>query len=619
MIKLYRFSFVFGFAVLFALPLQSVKAFRDVAPNAKIYSAVQYLLEKEILEDGAFFRADSEVPAQWFWPIVLRDADFDPESASFDTPLPPNIEEDNELAPYLREALRRGFIFENKNFDPNLPITRIEAIKVLAQTKGLPIPSTLSDDFLEKVDGVAPSFRALPYVETALASNMLTESDINPLQPYKTLTRRDLVTWLYNYAQNGEKKSNLDQGTSTYTQRVRSLRDRAKKTTEEQTTPSEEKQTIRIQIMGNNTNISSSGSSVLPNGRVLEAIYSEILQEYRFDDQLTTAKKEEMIDAAIAAMVKTLGDKYSSYIEPAQSKEFRDGLDGKFEGIGAYVEMIDKQFTITAPIKGSPAEYAGIEAGDVVLKVNGEDILELSQNDIIAKIKGPAGTSVTLLIKRGNTEKELKVVRNKVTIPSVTIEWQDSIPIVGVHQFNNDTQEEFEKILTEHILPKSPRGMVLDLRNNPGGFLTSAVQMGEFFVGNGDLIFTVEEKNNERQYRSSKDGILRNMDNIIVLVNKGTASASEILAGMLQDYGKAKLLGTTTLGKGTVQEVLNYPNGGILRLTIAKWLTPKDRWIQDGEIHGLIPDIEIEDPTTEERQLKLDRQKEKAVVEVLRK
>ncbi len=357
----------------------------------------------------------------------------------------------------------------------------------------------------------------------------------------------------------------------------------------------------------------------LPDGDIFEAVFAEIEKDYRFADVLTTEKKEDMVNAAIAAMVKEIGDQYSSFIVPEKSKDFRDGLDGHFEGIGAFVEMIDGKFTITSPIKGSPAEAAGLLTDDVVIEVDGERILDKEIHDSIDLIKGPAGTSVALTILRNGHEKKITVVRGKITVPSVTIEWEKSIPVIGVHQFNNDTKKLFDKILNEEVLPKNPSGIILDLRNNPGGFLTSAVEMGEFFLNKDDVIFSVEFRNNLKKHTSSRRGelydLLKNSEiEIFVLQNKGSASAAEIFTTMIQDYGIGKVIGEVSRGKGTVQEIKNYSNGGILKLTIAKWLSPKERWIHE---KGVTPDIEVASPTAEDRENKVDPQLDRAVAEIL--
>jgi len=605
--------------------IPSSHAFRDVTKGSTFDTEVQSLLDKGVLKNGTFLRPNFSIPIGMFWEMVLRDTGFDPVSATFGTPLPPNIEPNDPLAQFLREAIRRGFISADEPFETNDTIERIDAIRILVQTKGLLTPRANSRLFLSKVKGAPPGQPNLTYVEAAYASNILEATDINPLKPNALLTRRDLIGWLYNYSVRGEKKSTINPGSS----RTRRTQSRTQSRTPNKRTqtrertysrPTSKKRTIEVQTITTPTRTKSSGGGLrIPNGIVLENIFRKLSTQYRFPEQLTEAKQSEMIDAAIGAMVKKLGDKYTTYIEPAKTKIFKEGLEGQFEGIGAYVEMVNENFMITAPITGSPAEKAGVMAGDIITGVDGVNIEGESITEIIDRIKGPAGTTVVLTILRDKNTQKITVTRGKITVPSITLKWSKSVPIIGVHKFTSTTGKDFQKILTEEVLPKKPRGIIFDLRNNPGGFLTSAVEMGEFLLDKGNLVFSVEYRGNTDEYRSSRRGELYGFENIVVLQNKGSASASEIFTGMVRDYDIAKIVGTTSHGKGTVQQVDRQANGGTLKLTVAKWLTPKGIWIQEGDVetHGVPADVEVTDPTMEEKMEKVDRQLDTAVNEVL--
>jgi C-terminal peptidase prc len=600
-------------------------AFRDVTKGSDFETQVQSLIDRGLLQDGTFLRPNYSIPASMFWEIVLLDAGFDPQSATFGTPLPPNVEASDPLAQFLREAIRRKFISATVPFEPNATIERIDAIRVLTKTKGLLTPRTTSKLFLRKLSGAPAGQPYLSSVEAAYASKMLADKDISPLKPNALLTRRDLIGWIYNYSVRGEKKSTINPG-SARTRRAQTPARQVTPRTQTQTRgrtysrPKSQKRTIEIQAVSSPSRTKASSGLRIPNGTIFENIFKKITTQYRFPEQLTDEKQKEMIDAAIAAMVTKLGDKYTSYIEPAKTKMFQAGLEGQFEGIGAYVEMVNEKFMITAPITGSPAEKAGVMAGDVVIEVDGKTIEGESITETINRIKGPAGTNVTLTILRDTNFQTITVTRGKITVPSITLKWNKSVPIIGVHKFTSTTGKDFQKILTEEVLPKQPRGLVFDLRNNPGGYLTSAVAMGEFLLDKGDLVFSVEYKGNTEEYRSSRRGELFGFENMVVLQNKGSASASEIFSGMVRDYGIAKIVGTKSHGKGTVQQVDRQSNGGTLKLTVAKWLTPKGLWIQEGaeETHGVPADVEVTDPTMEEKMAKVDRQLDTAVNEILR-
>ena len=202
-------------------------------------------------------------------------------------------------------------------------------------------------------------------------------------------------------------------------------------------------------------------------------------------------------------------------------------------------------------------------------------------------------------------------------MPDVTIEYKNGIPVIGIHQFQRDTLAHIEKIMAdEDILGKKPRGIIFDLRNNPGGFLTSAVDVGGLFVEEGKVIFSTDyrDASKNKVYRATSDGALKDYPNLVFLQNKGSASASEILNAMIQDYGIGTIVGETSVGKGTVQSILNFFNGGNLKITVAKWLTPNERWIDE---IGVVPDIEVTSPTSEEKIQKVDRQLDRAVQRVL--
>ena len=611
-----------SFFLLNLILIPQTFAFRDVPETSSAYDAVQYLIDNDYFEDGSFFRPDESVPASMFWTIVLNESGFETDIATFETPLPSNILEADPLAQYIRDAGRRGLISLDREFDKDKTISRLEAVRILNKIKGIVEPRYTSNQFLKQVDGIAPSFKGLPAFEAAFASGMIAERDLKPLRPHFALTRRELAQWLFQYSEGGERKSSLDPNYSINQRTTRFNYQRRQEqpgvNTEINTT---KREPVRVNLTSTPVSSSSrSGVSGLPDGAVLQDVYQQVLQKYRFQTELTDEKKAALVNAGIAGFIKALDDKYSSYIEPERSQDFSENQTGKLEGIRAYVETFDDDFTITSPIKGSPAEKAGILPGDIVVEVDGECIVGESTSDIVKKIKGPAGTDVELTIRRDGANRKITVTRGKITVPSVEIEFKNSIPVISINQFGRTTAADFDQIIKTQVLPANPRGLVIDLRNNPGGFLTSAVDMGEYFVKKDQLIFTVDHRTTEKKYVSSRDGELSDLTNIVVLINKGSASASEILAGMLQDYDKATIMGSSSHGKGTVQELINYKNGGVLKLTVAKWLTPNGRWLQEGDnedLYGNQPDIVVEDQTPEDRCAGIDLPLDQAVSHVL--
>jgi carboxyl-terminal processing protease len=312
--------------------------------------------------------------------------------------------------------------------------------------------------------------------------------------------------------------------------------------------------------------------------------------------------KEALLDGAAKGMVGALGDPYTVFWNKDETTEFSEEMEGSFEGIGAEIGIRDKILTVIAPLDGMPAEKAGIKSGDKILKINDELTNEMGVSEAVKKIRGPKGTEVKLLIMRDNVADsfEVKVARDKIDIKSVTWEKKDGgIAYLRVSGFLKNTSSEFA-VVSQEILTSNSRAVVLDLRDNPGGYLETAVDLAGYFLPKGKLVVTedhgAKNKEKNREHFTYGDGQLVNYP-VIILVNQGSASASEILAGAIRDQKGAKLLGKKTYGKGSVQEVADLDAGKTLKVTVAKWLLPNGANIDK---EGLAPDIEIERNTEEE-------------------
>ncbi|MCB0023891.1 MAG: S41 family peptidase [Caldilinea sp.] len=303
-----------------------------------------------------------------------------------------------------------------------------------------------------------------------------------------------------------------------------------------------------------------------------------------------------MTYGAINGMLATLGDdNHTIFFSPEEAEQQESQLDGSFEGIGAFVEGHETGFRIVAPIHGSPAEEAGILAGDIVLKVDGEDIGGIPEWEIISRIRGPAGTSVVLTVLHPNETEptDITVVRGKIDVESVT--WaripETNYIYLQISQFASDTGDELQKSLeaidAKVAAGEAIDGVVLDLRNNPGGYLQEALRVNTQFLDAGKVILHERDAEGEiRTYRSVGKGLARTYP-MIVLINQGTASAGEITAGALKENGRARLVGQPTLGTGTVLQPFNLSDGSVLRLGVTNWLTPEKNLIK-GE--GVQPD-----------------------------
>jgi carboxyl-terminal processing protease len=334
---------------------------------------------------------------------------------------------------------------------------------------------------------------------------------------------------------------------------------------------------------------------------ILSDVWGLINTEYV---DLEHLDKEKASYGLAKGLVESLDDPYSAFLTPEETQIFNSDLDQELEGIGAEITKKDGAITVVSPLKGSPAEKAGLKPGDIILAINQEEILDIDVYQAIQKIRGEKGTPVTLTIFRENTEEPFDVIinRDKITFESVTTkELENEIFYISLNQFSNDSTSEFFKAASEALL-SSPKGLVLDLRYNGGGYLEIAVDILGEFLPKGSTAVIVEAGADKSREIYRTDGPQRLSEiPTVVLINKGSASASEILAGALQDNQKAYVIGQKSFGKGTVQQIQPFKDGSSLRLTIAKWFTPTGKTIDK---EGITPDLVVENNQTEDLQLR---------------
>ena len=299
----------------------------------------------------------------------------------------------------------------------------------------------------------------------------------------------------------------------------------------------------------------------------------------------------DMFYGAIQGLVTSLGDPYSLYLPPKAAEEFAKDLSGELEGIGAEIGVKDDQLVVVAPLPDSPAEKAGLRPGDKILYIDKESTFGMDVMTAVSKIRGQAGTKVTLTIARNGLTKssEVEIFRAKINVPSILFSLKpNDIAHLRVMQFNDDTTRQFAKYIKQ-MRAKQVSGLILDLRNNPGGYLDSAVDMAGEWITEGVVVSEKGVDGLSNNHYTTGRHALAGMKTV-VLINKGSASASEIVAGALQDEKKAILMGEQTFGKGSVQDFETFPDGSALKLTVAEWFTPKGRNINK---EGVAPDIEV--------------------------
>ena len=319
--------------------------------------------------------------------------------------------------------------------------------------------------------------------------------------------------------------------------------------------------------------------------------------------------EKDLFYGAMKGLVWSLGDQHSVFFDPETAKAFADELSGTFEGIGAEISVKDDQLQVVAPLSGSPAEQAGLLSGDKILAIDGTDTAGMVVDEAVKLIRGQKGTSVTLTITRDGREdaKDYVITRDTITVDSVTYKLRDDgLAVVTISFFNEDTSRLF-KDAAQRAMAAGAKGIILDLRNDPGGYLTAAIEVATAWVGQDVVVI---EKVKDQEQKINGRGVATFVDiPTVVLINGGSASASEIVSGALQDHGLATLVGEQSFGKGSVQDYRDLPDGSAVKLTIARWYTPLDRSIDK---QGITPDVVVT-MSEEDYQAERDPQMDKAV------
>ena len=339
--------------------------------------------------------------------------------------------------------------------------------------------------------------------------------------------------------------------------------------------------------------IKEQDTTVSPELAKVEAVYDQLLSQY-FED----VEGEKLVEGALSGMVDSIGDPYTQYLDVSEATSLNDTISASFEGIGAEVMKQGDSIMIVSPIAGSPAEKAGLKPNDILLKADDKDLTGLSLNEAVSFIRGEKGSKVLLTIRRGETQFEVSVTRDTIPVETVVYNLDKENPSIGYISINSFSNPTYEEIVTavKELRTEGAKSFIFDVRQNPGGILDGALSISNMFVEEGSVIMQTEEKDQKpvQLVADNKEmGDFKITEPSVLLVDEGSASASEILAGALKESADIPIIGTKTFGKGTVQTVASFPDKSELKLTIAKWLTPSGEWINK---KGIKPTIQVELP-----------------------
>lgn len=542
-------AFLASIIIFTSQTFADVHQYEDVPSWSEYFYSIDYLRRNDVFKNTKLFNPDIIISRAEFikYLVLLNNSDFRTKAYS-DLPFEDTMN-NAWYASYFEEAIKLGILSDrDPKANPYNKLTLTDALQLLFHSQGIPIPR-IHEGAIPYTDVERNKYYA-PLVMMALGFDLFTPQRSDYAGIYRRITRAESARIIYK----------MDIASVSYT--------------------------------APQSNISSFDLQLQKIISTWELIYSGYIHHEEI-------AKIELSDAAINAMVEVLDDPYSAYLDPGKNAAFSDDMDGEIEGIGAYIAADDDgAITIIAPIKDSPAERAGIKPGDIVIKVDGTDITEMILYEAVNLIKGPRGTTVKLTIKRNGLIKTIEVTRDVVKISSLEYEVIENgrIMLIKIAQFNQNTPAEFQE--ATEIIQNNPaiKGVIIDVRDNPGGLLDSVVRIMNFMLLPDSEIVTIEYSYFSYTQYARGNGELADYP-MVVLINEGSASASEILAGALKDYDFAKIIGETSFGKGSVQEMNYFIDSSSLKLTVAKWLTPLNH---DIDKHGIAPNIIVSDnPNTE--------------------
>jgi len=547
------------FALFFIKANAASTPFTDVPSTYIQAKPIEVLQQQHIIggyPDGSF-KPDQLVTRAEFLKMAFNDVGYRKAPDSDITPFI-DVPQDSWMAPYVKKALEINIISANGAkplFDPASSITRVEAVKIAFPISGIPTPYYTDIDPSELFNDVRPSAWYGYLARAAKLYGIVSLKQPDLFWAKHLMTRGDAAELIYELQlarQDGAVKivvtpaSTLDGIDATSTQLI------------------------------NN-----------PEFGILLDVWKRINTDFYYKSNIN---QDELVYGAIQGMVDKLGDQYTVFDEPSNALGLQQYLQGELEGIGTVINIVDNKLVIMQTLPDSPAAKANLQTGDVILKINDQEVKNLTITEVMNLIRGNAGTTVKLTIQRNTQTLDITLTRAKITFKSATGKMINGIGVITVTEFVQNTSSDFTSVI-DVLGKQSPKGYILDLRGNPGGYLDSAIQMlGHYVAKDKTVVSTKSSNGTVTDYHTDGSAELAGKP-LIVLVDDGTASAAEIMAGALQDFKLGKLMGIKTFGKGSVQEITNYSDDSLLKMSIAHWLTPNGRDINGV---GLTPDVVVD-------------------------
>jgi carboxyl-terminal processing protease len=551
---MFSFRKIFLSFIAFSFVANSAFAvFDDVAEGEFEPAVIEWLRSKKIGDTQANFYPRRPITLAEFLAMGLTAAGIEEQALvkNIDSKFT-DVGVGDWFNPFVVEAEKLRLLegFRGERLLPNRPMNRGEAVQLSLEIFGIGVPLTLPDEEFGFRD-VRESHRLARFIFRAVKMGVIDPESDDAFGVTRRVSRAEAAQLFYNLA-------NFEEGPQ-----------------------------IIIQ----------SGTSRIPGWPLFETVWREAQDKFLHADQISDSK---MLHSALQGVVDSLEDPYSEFYTPEQTRIQTSDLSGEIEGIGVYIEKDseDRGVLVVAPLFNSPADQAGLRTGDVIIAVDGKSLAGLPLMEATNLTRGPAATTGTYTILRGDKKFDVQILRQKIKIDSISVEFKNRIAIVDINQFTSTLPKDFAKI-AEQIKQQRPLGIVIDLRNNGGGLVTSAVDLLGYFLPESAIVahqeFRPGLESRNVKYNTKRAPTLDGF-RTLVLVNQGTASASEIVAAALQDHNLGTVVGEQTFGKGTVQEISFFENGTALKLTVAHWLSPRRQPIQD---FGVTPDFEaVDNPDT---------------------